>query len=195
MRRGHALPRSFFADDALTVAPKLLNKILEVGERSIRIVEVEAYLGTDDPASHAFRGPTPRTEVMFGPPGHLYVYLSYGIHWCTNIVCGPEGVAGAVLLRAGIPRTGIDAQRTARPAARRPVDIANGPGKLTGALGIDDRHRGLDLCDAGSPVTVRDDGTPPPTRPTVGPRVGISTATEAPWRFSVPDDPHVSRAR
>lgn len=187
------VPRRFLDRDALEVAPQLLNKILAVGDRSIRIVEVEAYRGAEDPASHAHRGPTPRTEIMFGPPGHLYVYLSYGIHWCTNIVCGPDGVAGAVLLRAGIPLTGIEDQRNARPAARRDVDLANGPGKLTQALGIDDRHRDLDLCGPASPVLLLDDGTPPPTAPDAGPRVGISTAVDLPWRFSVPGDPHRSR--
>lgn len=189
------LPRTFFDDDPLEIAPRLLNKVLVVGGRSLRLVEVEAYRGTDDPASHAHRGPTPRTEVMFGPPGHLYVYLSYGIHWCTNIVCGPDGVAGAVLLRAGIPLTGIEAQRLARPAARRDVDLANGPGKLTQALGIDDRHGGIDLCHPDSPVVLVDDGTPPPDRPDVGPRVGISAAIDLPWRFSNPGDPHRSRPR
>lgn len=187
------LPRTFFDDDPLEIAPRLLNKVLVVGGRSLRLVEVEAYRGTDDPASHAHRGPTPRTEVMFGPPGHLYVYLSYGIHWCTNIVCGPDGIAGAVLLRAGVPLTGVEAQRRARPAAKRDVDLANGPGKLTQALGIDDRHRGLDLCVPDSPVLLLDDGTPPPPVPEAGPRVGISTAVDLPWRFSVPGEPHRSR--
>lgn len=189
------LPRSFFEPGPLEVAPLLLNKVLQVEDRSARIVEVEAYLGTDDPASHAFRGPTPRTEVMFGPAGHLYVYLSYGMHWCANIVCGPDGIAGAVLLRAASPLTGIEAQRAARPAARRDLDLTNGPGKLARALGIDDRHRGVDLCRATSPVVVCDDGVAPPDSPATGPRVGISTAVEHPWRFSVPGDPHVSRPR
>lgn len=191
--RFERLPRNFFDGDPLETAPQLLNKILRVGPRSLRIVEVEAYCGTDDPASHAYRGPTPRTEVMFGPPGHLYVYLSYGIHWCTNIVCGPDGVAGAVLLRAGAPLTGIEEQRAARPAARRDLDLANGPGKLTAAVGIDDRHRGLDFCASDSPVLLLDDGTEPPVEPITGPRVGISVATERPWRFSVPGEPHRSR--
>lgn len=187
------LPRAFYAGDPLETAPLLLNKILQAGSRSLRIVEVEAYCGTDDPASHAFRGPTPRTEVMFGPPGRLYVYLSYGIHWCTNIVCGPDGVAGAVLLRAGAPLTGLEEQRAARPVARRDLDLANGPGKLTAALGIDERHRGLDLCAPDSPVILVDDGVAPPAEPVTGPRVGISVATDRPWRFSVPGDPHRSR--
>mgnify|MGYP001225738941 CR=1 FL=1 len=195
VRRGRRLPRAFFAADPLTVAPRLLNKVLEVGDRSVRIVEVEAYRGTDDPASHAYRGPTPRTEVMFGPPGHLYVYFSYGMHWCANVVCGPDGVAGAVLLRAGAPRTGVDAQRAARPAARRDVDLASGPARLTQALGIDGSLGGIDLCRPDAAVTVRDDGVAPPPEPVAGPRVGISVATELPWRFSVPGDPNRSRPR
>lgn len=175
------------------MAPELLNKVVVVGDRAGRIVEVEAYCGTDDPASHAFRGPTPRTEVMFGPPGHLYVYRSYGLHWCVNVVVDEPGVAGAVLVRAVAPLRGVEAMAAARPRARRPVDIGNGPGKVCQALGIDGAMDRLDLVASGAPVTVRDDGTPPPDDPGTGPRVGITVATERPWRFSVPGDPHRSR--
>lgn len=192
-RRGRRLPRSFFDRDPLELAPALLNKVLEVEGRAVRIVEVEAYRGADDPASHAFRGPTPRTEVMFGPPGHLYVYFSYGMHWCANVVAGPTGVAGAVLLRAGEPVRGVDEQRARRPAIRRDVDLANGPAKLCRALGIDGDDDGVDLCAPGGRVVVRDDGTAPPSSPTTGPRVGISVATDLPWRFSVPGHPHRSK--
>lgn len=192
-RRGRRLPRAFFARDPLELAPDLLGKVLAVDGRAVRIVEVEAYRGADDPASHAFRGPTPRTEAMFGPPGHLYVYFSYGMHWCANVVAGAEGTAGAVLLRAGAPLRGVDAMRADRPAARRDVDLANGPAKLCRALAIDGADDGRDLCSPGARVTVRDDGTVAPDRPAVGPRVGISVATDRPWRFSAPDDPHRSR--
>ena len=194
-RRGRPLGRRAFSGDPLDVAPFLLNKVIEVGDRAARIVEVEAYRGTEDPASHAFRGPTPRTEVMFGPPGHLYVYFSYGMHWCANVVVAPNGTAGAVLLRAAAPLRGIAEMEAARPAARRREDLANGPAKLTSALGIDGAFGGIDLCAPGSPVTVRDDGTPPPTTPIASPRIGISVATDRPWRFSVPGDPNVSRPR
>jgi DNA-3-methyladenine glycosylase len=187
------VPRSFYARDPLVVAPALLNKVLVHGERAGRIVEVEAYRGTDDPASHAFRGPTPRTEVMFGRPGGLYVYFSYGMHWCANAVCERDGVAGAVLLRALAPLRGLDLMRVSRPAARRDVDVANGPAKLCEALLIDGSHTGSDLPTASAGITILDDGTPPPAAPSVGPRVGISVAVQHPWRFSVPGDPHRSR--
>lgn len=175
------------------MAPDLLNKVLVHGERSGRIVEVEAYRGTDDPASHAFRGPTPRTEVMFGPPGHLYVYFSYGMHWCANAVTSSDGVAGAVLLRALAPIEGVEAMAVARPAARRTVDLANGPAKLCQALGIDGSHDGADLTKAERSLAIVDDGTPPPAEPVTGPRVGISVAVDLPWRFSVPGDPNRSK--
>lgn len=192
-RRGRRLTRSFYRRDPLELAPDLLNKLLVVGDRSGRIVEVEAYRGVDDPASHAYRGPTPRTEVMFGPPGHLYVYFSYGMHWCSNVVAGEDGTAGAVLIRAVKPEAGLEAMRAVRPAARRDVDLGNGPGKLCQALGIDGDHNGTDLTSARSEVWLLDDGTPPPEEATVGPRVGISAAVDHPWRFSVPGDPHRSR--
>jgi DNA-3-methyladenine glycosylase len=187
------LPRSFFAPDAWLVAPLLLNKVIVQGDRSARIVEVEAYAGADDPASHAYRGSTARNAAMFGPPGHLYVYFTYGMHWCANAVCGAEGGASAVLLRAAEPLTGLDDMRAARFAARRDRDLANGPAKLCQAMGIDGDHDGLDLVVADQGVTIVDDGTAPPPDPGVSPRIGLRVGVETPWRWYVPDDPNVSR--
>jgi DNA-3-methyladenine glycosylase len=195
----------------LRVAPFLLNKVLVHGDRAGRIVEVEAYHGTDDPASHAYRGQTKRTEVMFGPPGFLYVYFTYGMHWCANVVCGPDGEAAAVLIRALEPLRGVEAMRASRPAARRDIDLCNGPAKLCEALVITGADNGSDLLapaprapgtprrprGASSaramPVRLEDDGTAPPRRPGRGVRVGISVAAERPWRFWVAGNPHVSR--
>lgn len=193
MSRGRRLRRSFYARSPLSVAPELLNKVLLHGARAGRIVEVEAYLGAEDPASHAYRGPTPRTEVMFGPPGHLYVYFTYGMHWCANAVTSRDGEAGAVLIRALAPLVGIEAMQAARPAARRLVDVANGPAKACQALAIDGLLDGADLVTAERGVTIVDDGTAPPEAPIVGPRIGISVARDSPWRFSVPGDPHRSK--
>jgi DNA-3-methyladenine glycosylase len=177
------------------VAPRLLNTLLVVDERVARIVEVEAYWGAHDPASHAHRGPTSRNASMFGATGTLYVYRSYGLHWCANVVlCGP-GEAGAVLLRAAEPVAGVDAMRAARPRIRREVELTNGPGKLCAALGIDGGDDGLDLLAAGSRVQLCTDGTPPPGVPTVTTRVGITKAAELPWRFLVPGHPWVSTGR
>ena len=188
--------RADLAGDATEVAPNLLNKLLVVGDRVGRIVEVEAYRGADDPASHAFRGPTARTAVMFGPAGFLYVYFTYGMHWCANVVCGPPGTATAVLVRAIAPVAGVDAMRAARPAAHRDTDLGNGPAKLCQALGITGVHNGTDLlARPAGPVRLCTDGTPPPQRPAQGVRVGIAVATGRPWRWWVPGDPHVSRAR
>jgi DNA-3-methyladenine glycosylase len=161
-----------------------------------RIVEVEAYRGSDDAASHAYRGPTARTAVMFGPPGHLYVYFTYGMHHCCNVVCRPDGEAGAVLLRALAPLTGLDEMRARRPRARRDVDLCSGPGKLCQALGLDRSFDGVDLLSASSHVRLLDDGSGPPVAIASGPRIGISsqlaTAFE-PWRFWVARDLNVSR--
>ena len=187
------LPRSFFAPDARLVAPLLLNKVIVRGHRSARIVEVEAYVGADDPASHAYRGPTARNMVMFGPPGHLYVYFTYGLHWCANSVCGADGQASAVLLRAAQPLTGLDDMRGIRLAARRDRDLANGPAKLCQAMGIDGDHNGLDLMAGDQGVTIVDDGLAPPSDPGVSPRIGLRVGVETPWRWYVPDDPNVSR--
>jgi len=192
------LPRSFFADDALDVAPQLLNKLLvhddPSGERlAVRLVEVEAYRGAEDPGSHAYRGMTPRNRTMFGPAGHLYVYFSYGAHWCMNVVCGPDGVASAVLLRAGAPVEGIELMRKRRVRARRDRDLCSGPGKLTQALGIDRSFDGADLVRGA--LRVVDDGVPPPSRPGVSTRVGLGAGRGEthPWRFFVSGDPNVSR--
>lgn len=188
------LDRRTLAGDSVEVAPQLLGKILRVGAASGRIVEVEAYR-EDDPASHSFRGATARTRTMFGPPGGLYVYRSYGVHWCANVVTGPEGDGAAVLIRALEPLDGLELMRSRRPAARRDRELCAGPGRLTAALAIDGSHDGVDLLAAGSVVELLDDGTPPPAVPTVTTRVGISVAVEAPWRWLVPDDPHRSPGR
>jgi DNA-3-methyladenine glycosylase len=162
------------------VAPALLGALLVVerdGTRlSGRIVEAEAYTA-DDPASHSFRGETARNAVMFGPAGHLYVYRSYGIHWCANVVTGTVGDGQAVLLRAVDPVEGLD--EMLRRRGRTP--LADGPGKLCQAFGIDGADDGADLCGDG-PVRILD-GTPPPTAPLAGPRIGITKAVDTPWRF------------
>jgi DNA-3-methyladenine glycosylase len=185
------LERADLAGDPVALAPRLLNKVLVRGERAGRIVEVEAYKGGRDPASHAYRGLTTRNAVMFGPPGHLYVYFTYGMHWCANVVCGPELEPSAVLVRALVPLQGVDAMRLARAAARSDRDLCNGPAKLCQALGITGADNGADLLGNGV-VRLLDDGTPPPKRPGRGPRIGISVATEKRWRFWVVGEECVS---
>jgi DNA-3-methyladenine glycosylase len=185
--------REFYARDPREVAPDLLNKILVHGERAGRIVEVEAYCGSEDPGAHSYRGMTARNQVMFGPPGRLYVYFTYGMHWCANAVCGEEGVGVAVLLRALAPVAGLDEMRAARPAARRHRDLCSGPAKLCQALGLDRAFDGADLVTGDRGVTIVDDGTPPPVQPGQGLRIGLSAGAEHPWRWWVPADPNVSR--
>ena len=175
------------------MAPELLGKVLRVGERAVRLVEVEAYTGADDPGSHAHRGRTERNAAMFGPPGHLYVYFTYGMHWCANVVCGAPGEAGAVLLRAGAPLRGLEAMWAVRPAARREADLCSGPAKLCQALGIDGSFDGQDLLDG--PVALLDDGTAPPADPARTTRIGLRHGADLPWRWAVPGDPNVSRHR
>lgn len=172
--------------------------MLACGPLSGRIVEVEAYRGADDPASHAFRGPTARNAVMFGPPGHLYVYFTYGMHYCCNVVCQPAGVAGAVLIRALAPLTGLDAMRRRRPPAHREQDLCSGPGKLCQAMGLDRTADGVDLLSRSSPVRLLHDGTAEPEADELGrgPRVGLNdrlSTAAAPWRFWVLGEPNVSR--
>jgi DNA-3-methyladenine glycosylase len=192
MARRRRLPRSFYARDPRVVAPDLLGALLVHDGRVVRLVEVEAYCGTDDPGSHAYRGLTPRTEVMFGPPGHLYVYFSYGMHWCANVVCGRDGEAGAVLLRAGAPVAGLDAIRAARPKARRDRDLTSGPARLCQALGIDGTFDGADLVRADRGVTVATDGESLPVAPATSTRIGLSRGADLPWRWYLPGHPDVS---
>jgi DNA-3-methyladenine glycosylase len=171
------------------VAPELLGAVLRHGEVAVRLTEVEAYDGANDPASHAFRGPTPRNAIMYGPPGHLYVYFSYGMHWAANIICGPAGVASGVLLRAGEVVAGLDVARARRGRASD-RDLARGPGRLTQALGIGIEHRGANLLDGG-PIRLE-----PRAEISVqvmsGPRVGVSAEADRPWRFWVAGSRFVS---
>lgn len=189
------LDRAFYTRSALQLAPQLLNKVLSSADGAAgRIVEVEAYGGDCDPGSHARRGPTKRNAAMFGPAGHLYVYFTYGMHWCVNVVADSEGVAAAVLLRALEPLRGVDAMRAARgPKARRDRDLCNGPAKLASAMGIDGSLNTADLLGEGARITILDDATPPPTRPDVSPRIGLSNGSKLPWRFCVPGSPYLSR--
>ncbi len=183
MRR---LRRSELTGDAYDVAPTLLHKLLVDGSCVGRIIEVEAYTA-DDPASHSFRGMTTRNSTMFGPAGHLYVYFTYGMHHCANVVTGDVGDGQAVLLRAVEPLEGIEAMVARRGRSR---NIADGPGKLCQAFGIDMSDNGLDLCAQGPKGSVRslglyDDGMPPPPSPTVSTRIGISVGVDTPWRWTV----------
>ena len=173
------MQRSDLEGGPVAVAPWLLNKLLVHGDRAGRIVEVEAYHGANDAASHAYRGLTPRTAVMFGPAGFLYVYFTYGMHWCANVVCGPEGEAAAVLIRALAPTSGLAAMREARPAARLERDLCNGPAKLCQALGITGQDNGVDLLGPVWPPGTRAGGSPKPG-PGAGPPGGRrDTAAEA----------------
>ena len=225
------IPRDFFARPSVEVAPDLLGCVLEHetadGPVAVELTEVEAYAGRSDPASHAYRGKTLRNAVMFGPPGHAYVYFTYGMHFCVNIVClGEQGPAfgdsaSAVLLRAGAIIAGEDlarARRTRGPvpegrARIAPRDLARGPARLCQALGIDRALDGADVCVAGAPLRMlsgagnparsaalaRGDEilTPPgtPRKIVTGPRVGVSSAAEIPWRFWYEGDPTVSPYR
>jgi DNA-3-methyladenine glycosylase len=191
-RRPVPVAAELLDDDPLVVAPRLLNTLLVVGERIARIVEVEAYRGLEDPASHAYRGPTRRNATMFGPAGRLYVYFTYGMHWCANVVCGPGSAPAAVLLRAAAPVAGLEAMWAARPAARRERDLCSGPAKLCQALGLTGDCDGADLLTGDRGVLLCTDGTPPPDLPAVGPRIGISAAADRPWRWWVPSDSNVS---
>lgn len=184
--------RDLLGDHVAEVAPRLLNKLLASADGRLgRIVEVEAYAGPEDPAAHSFRGPTARNASMFGPAGHLYVYLSHGIHHCANIVCA--GAGHGVLVRALHPLAGLDRMRGQRPGCLRDRDLCRGPGRLARAMAIDRRHDGLDLLDGSGPYQLLDDGMPPPPAPLATPRIGISKASERPWRWLVAGDPCVSR--
>jgi DNA-3-methyladenine glycosylase len=173
------------------VAPLLLGGLLTVDGVTLRITEVEAYLGEFDPGSHAFRGPGRRNAVMYGPPGHLYTYFTYGMHVCANIVCSPEGTASAVLLRAGEIVEGVAVARARRTTSRADADLARGPARLCVALGITLADGGADL--AGPRVRLELPAVQAPFA--TGPRTGVSGdggTLDYPWRFWIPGDPTVS---
>ncbi|PRZ40690.1 DNA-3-methyladenine glycosylase [Antricoccus suffuscus] len=188
------LTRAFFERSPVDVAPDLLGTLLTTvspeGPVTLRITETEAYCGQDDPASHAYRGPSPRNEVMFGPAGHLYVYFTYGMHYCANTVCGPDGAAGGVLLRAAEVVENEALARARRPKVAQARGLARGPACLTLAAGIGRDDLGTDLCSARSRIYLRSGGHDVPIE--AGPRVGVSRAAEVPWRFWIPGDPTVS---
>ncbi len=197
------IPRDFFARPSVPLAPELLGLVLEhqtdAGLVAVELTEVEAYAGASDPASHAYRGKTARNAVMFGPPGHAYVYFTYGMHFCVNLVCLGNGSASAVLLRAGRIIAGEELARTRRTGKTViPFrDLARGPARLCQALDIDRSLDGADVCVAESPLRMRW----PDARTTArsaekrvlsGPRVGVSQAAELPWRFWIEGEPTVS---
>lgn len=196
VRYGRPLPRSFFARPAEVVAPELLGRVLvrtcPDGTRlAARIVEVEAY-APDDPASHSFRGPTERNRTMFGPPGRLYVYFTYGMHHCMNVVTGPPGEGAAVLLRAAEPLEGL-ARMAAHRGVSEPRLLCSGPARLAQAFGVTREHDGADLV-RGPELRLLEGEPVPPERILVTTRIGINHGTERPWRFLVAGDPFVSRA-
>lgn len=197
-------PRRRLAERADIVAPRLLGALLthttDEGPVTVRLTEVEAYLGPGDPGSHAYRGLTARTAPMFGPPGHLYVYFTYGMHWCANLVTGPDGQAGGVLLRAGEVMDGVGLARSRRPAARSDRDLARGPARLATALGLDGAHQGERVSLPGEePLRVNlrmRSRSVARARIAVGPRVGVAgpggDGERFPLRFWLRDDPTVS---
>ena len=200
------LPRDFFARPALAVAGDLLGCVLAhqtgAGLTAVMLTEVEAYEGATDPASHAYRGQTARNAVMFGAPGHAYVYFTYGMHFCVNLVCLPPGTASAVLLRAGRVIEGVPLAAGRRSAGRsgaRPGriaerELARGPARLCQALGIGRELDGADVCDPASPLRILGRAGPA-AGISQGPRVGISAAADRPWRFWLTGDPTVSSYR
>ena len=206
------IPREFFDRPSQEVAPDLLGCVLEhetaEGLVAVELTEVEAYAGETDPASHSYRGRTGRNGVMFGPPGYAYVYFTYGMHFCVNVVCMPAGIPRAVLLRAGRVTAGEDLARRRRARWRSEAsqgsvlparDLARGPARLCQALAIDRAQNGLDVCSADGELRLRPadpglraDGA---IKVAVGPRVGVSAAADVPWRFWVAGDPTVSAYR
>ncbi|MCX4473128.1 DNA-3-methyladenine glycosylase [Micromonospora sp. NBC_01655] len=193
---GLATLADLLAGPVVPAARGLLGCRLSAGGVTVRITEVEAYAGTaGDPASHAHRGRTPRNAVMFGPAGHAYVYFTYGMHWCVNVVTGPDGEASAVLLRAGEVIEGVEVARARRTAVRRDVELARGPARLCAALGIDRAVYGCHLLGDG-PVRLRPAAEPvPDSAIAAGPRVGVTGAHDVPWRFWLAGDPTVSQYR
>lgn len=195
------LPRDFFDRPVLEVAPDLLGRTLlrrtAEGTIELRLTEVEAYAGDIDPGSHAYRGRTARNDVMFGPPGHAYVYFTYGMWHCLNLVCGPVGRASGVLLRAGEVREGADQVRKRRISARHDKELAKGPARLATGLDVDRGLNGTDVCAGDdAPLSVLT-GTPPPgDQVRNGPRTGVGgEGAPHPWRFWIDGDPTVSPYR
>ena len=192
--RGSPLPRSFYRRDPRLVAPELIGKVLVSADgRSGRIVEVEAYCGEIDPAAHSYRGKTARNATMFGAAGHMYVYFTYGMHWCANAVCGEVDEGVGVLIRALEPLGGLERMRAARPRSRSERDLCSGPARLTQAMGITGAHDGVDLVARRAPFTVVDDGRAAISSIRSGPRIGISRGTDAHWRWYAAESAHVSK--
>ncbi len=193
------LDRECLAADVLPVARLLLGCRLVAdgpdGQVVICLVELEAYRGADDPAAHSYRGRTARNAVMFGPPGHLYVYFVYGMHYCANISCLPDGEPGAVLLRAAEVVSGLGVAQRRRPTARCDAELARGPARLAMLLGLNREHNGLDLTDPSSPVRLLPGDPVPAEQVRTGPRVGVAAAPDRPWRFWVSGSPAVSAYR
>ncbi|KAA9157213.1 DNA-3-methyladenine glycosylase [Amycolatopsis acidicola] len=191
--------REELAVDPVDLAYLLLGSVVEVdspaGTVAARLVEVEAYRGAEDPASHSYRGRTRRNDVMWGPAGHLYVYFVYGMHFCANIVGAEDGVAGAVLLRAAEVVSGPEIARARRKAAKRDRELAQGPARMTAALGIGPEHNGADLVSPDSPVRLLAGEEVPRSKVRAGPRVGVAAAKDTPWRFWVDGAPEVSAYR
>jgi DNA-3-methyladenine glycosylase len=204
-QRAELLPREFLGRPAPEVAPGLLGCVLESetdeGIVAVTLTEVEAYNGEEDPASHAYRGRTARNAVMYGPPGYAYVYFTYGMHFCVNVVCMPAGTASAVLLRAGQVVAGEDLARRRRPAGGPARNLARGPARLCQALGITHALNGADLCAQASPLRLRpgtrseEKNSGDPSSIDTGPRVGVSAAADVPWRFWLDGEPSVSAYR
>ena len=192
------LRSEFFGGDPRDVARALIGKLLVRDDgRKARLVEVEAYRGAEDPGSHAYRGPTPRTLIMFGPGGRLYVYFSYGVHWCANVVCGPEGTAAAVLLRAAQPIGGVPAMREARWRGQRQIrerDLCRGPGRLCEAFGITGADNGLDLTAPAGGLWLADDGAGAGGEVIATPRVGLTKGADLQLRYVVAGSPWASGA-
>ena len=191
---GSYLPRSFYRRDPRDVAPDLIGKVLVSADgRSGRIVEVEAYCGEIDPAAHSYRGKTARNATMFGPAGHMYVYFTYGMHWCANTVCGEVDEGVGVLIRALEPLAGLERMRAARPHSRSERDLCSGPARLTQAMGITGVHDGIDLVSGRAGFAIVDDGRAAFASIRSGPRIGITRGTDAHWRWYAPESMHLSK--
>lgn len=193
------LDREELGADVVAAAVRLLGCTVEAdtpdGTVAVRLTEVEAYRGADDPASHSYRGRTARNAVMFGPAGHLYVYFVYGMHFCANVSCLDDGEAGAVLLRAGEVVSDLAVARHRRPTARRDADLARGPAQLANLLGLGRAENGVDVTSVTSPVRVRSGPPVDPGRVRTGPRVGVAAAHDVPWRFWIDGERSVSAYR